>query len=95
MPANKPVPRFVPTLTEVVQPGLPITPSPPPIDPAQLAEQVLKLVKPRLEQQLRASLQAVIEQHLRTAAPRIRGELQDAIQAAVSKAIANVNAPKD
>lgn len=95
MPANKPVPRFVPTLTEVVQPGLPIAPPPTSIDPVQLAEQVLKLVKPRLEQQLRASLQAVIEQHLRAAAPRLRSELQDAIQAAVSQAIANVNQPKD
>ena len=95
MPAIKPVPRFVPTLTEVVQPGLPISPSPAPIDPAQLAEQVLKLVKPRLEQQLRASLQAVIEQHLRAAAPRMRSELQDAIQTAVSQAIANASSPKD
>jgi hypothetical protein len=94
MPVNKPVPRFVPTLTEVVQPGLPITPSPTPIDPVQLAEQVLKLVKPRLEQQLRASLQAVIEQHLRAAAPRMRSELQEAIQTAVSQAIANAQAPK-
>lgn len=95
MAANKPVPRFVPTLTEVVQPGLPIAPSPTPIDPAQLAEQVLKLVKPRLEQQLRASLQAVIEQHLRAAAPRMRSDLQDAIQVAVTQAIANLNAPED
>lgn len=95
MPANKPVPRFVPTLTEVVQPGLPITPSSTTIDPAQLAEQVLKLVKPRLEQQLRASLQTVIEQHLRAAAPRMRSDLQDAIQVAVAQAIANLNPPKD
>lgn len=92
MPANKPVRRFVPTLTEVVQPGLPIAPPPTSIDPVQLAEQVLKLVKPRLEQQLRASLQAVIEQHLCAA---LHSELQDAIQAAVSQAIANVNQSKD
>ena len=94
MPANKPVPRFVPTLTEVVQPGLSVTP-PAPIDPAQLAEQVLKLVKPRLEQQLRASLQSVIEQHLKAAAPRMRSELQEAIQAAVSQALGNTQPPKD
>ena len=95
MPANKPVPRFVPTLTEVVQPGLSVTPPPAPIDPAQLAEQVLKLVKPRLEQQLRASLQSVIEQHLKAAAPRMPSELQEAIQAAASQALANTQPPKD
>ncbi len=96
MPASKPVPRLVPTLTEVVQPGRPLS-SPPPtqIDPELLAEQVLKLVKPRLEQQLRASLQTVIEQHLRSATPRIRAELKEAIQLAVAQSIAGLNQPKN
>lgn len=96
MPASKPVPRFVPTLTEVVLPGQPPIPSPPnPIDPAQLAEQVLKIVKPKLEQHLRASLQTVIEQHLRSATPRIRSELQEAIEAAVAQSIAALNQTKN
>lgn len=92
MPTNKPVPRFVPTLTEVVRPGLPTRP--PEIDPERLAEQVLQAVKPRLEQQLRASLQVLIEQHLRAAAPRLQQELEDAVFAAVTKAIARANLPK-
>ena len=96
MSVNKPVPRFVPTLTEVVRPGLPQAPSAPtPIDPIQLAEQVLNIVKPRLEQQLRASLQTVIEQHLRSATPRIRAELQEAIQLAVTQSIADLNQTKN
>ncbi len=92
MPTNKPVPRFVPTLTEVVRPGLP--PRAIEIDPERLAEQVLQAVKPRIEQQLRASLQLLIEQHLRAAAPRLQHELEDAVLAAVTKAIARTNQPK-
>jgi len=96
MSVSKPVPRFVPTLTEVVRPGLPQAPSvAKQIDPVQLAEQVLQIVKPRLEQQLRASLQTVIEQHLRTATPRIRAELQEAIQLAVAQSIAGLNQTKN
>ena len=96
MSTGKPVPRFVPTLTEVVLPGPHLTPpQPSPIDPVQLADQVLKIVKPKLEQQLRASLQTVIEQHLRSATPRIRLELQDAIQAAVAQSIAGLNQTKN
>lgn len=93
MPTNKPVPRFVPTLTEVVRPGLPTQPSE--IDPERLAEQVLQAVRPRLEQQLRASLQVLIEQHLRAAAPRVQRELEDAVLVAVTKAIARTNLPKN
>lgn len=96
MSTSKPVPRFVPTLTEVVRLGQHLTPpQPSPIDPVQLADQVLKIVKPKLEQQLRASLQTVIEQHLRSATPRIRLELQDAIQAAVAQSIATLNQTKN
>jgi len=85
MPTNKPAPRFVPTLTEVVRPGLP---KPPPVvDRDELVEQVLQALKPRLEQQLRASLQAVVEQHLRTAAPRMQHDMEEAVEAAVSNAI--------
>ena len=88
MPANKPVPRFVPTLTEVVQPGHPFTP--PAIDLDQLVLQALQLAKPRLEQQLRASLQALVEQQMRAAAPRIQHELEEAIKVAVAQTVAGL-----
>ncbi len=93
MPANKPVPRFVPTLTEVVHPGL--APTPPVIDLEQLVQQALQLAKPRLEQQLRASLQAFVEQQLRAAAPRMQHELEEAIKVAVSKSLEGVTRSKD
>ena len=63
MPDSKPVPRVVPTLTEVFLPGQPTTVAA--VDPEWLAEQVLQAVKPKLEQQLRASLQVLIEQQMR------------------------------
>lgn len=88
MPTNKPAPRFVPTLTEVVRPGLPK--APPAVDRDQLVEQVLQALRPRLEQQLRASLQAVVEQHLRTAAPRMQHDMEEAVEAAVSNAISRM-----
>ena len=92
---SKSVPRLVPTLTEVVQPGRPLLPTPPmQVDPVLLAEQVFKLVKPRLEQQLRASLQTMIEQHLHSATPRIRAELEEAIQLAVAQSIAGLHQTK-
>ncbi|MES2584747.1 MAG: hypothetical protein V4627_18620 [Pseudomonadota bacterium] len=86
MPATKPVPRFVPTLTEVVQPGRPITPAA--IDIEQLVQQALHLARPRLEQQLRVALHALVEQHLRVEAPRMQLELEEAIKAAVAQTIA-------
>lgn len=88
MPTNKPAPRFVPTLTEVVRPGLPKAPSA--VDRDQLVEQVLQALKPRLEQQLRASLQMVVEQHLRTTAPQMQRDMEEAVEAAVSNALHRV-----
>ena len=88
MPDNRVVPRFVPTLTEVVQPVQPTTVTA--IDPQWLAEQVLQTVKPKLEQQLRASLQVVIEQHLQATAPRLQQEMDEAIRVAVAHTLARV-----
>lgn len=88
MPDNRAVPRFVPTLTEVVQPGQPTTLTA--VDPQWLAEQVLQTVKPKLEQQLRASLQVVIEQHLQASAPRLQQEMEEAIRVAVAHTLARI-----
>lgn len=85
MPTNKPAARFVPTLTEVVRPGLPK--APPAVDRNQLVEEVLRALKPRLEQQLRASLQLVVEQHVRTSASQMQHDMEEAVEAAVSNAL--------
>lgn len=88
MPNIRSVPRFVPTLTEVVQPGQPHTVTA--IDPEWLAQQVLETVKPKLEQQLRASLQVLIEQQMRSTAPKLQREMEDAIRVAVAHTLARI-----
>ncbi len=92
MPTTKPSGRFVPTLTEVVRPGQVAAPTP--IDRDRLVEQVLLTVKPRLEQQLRASLQVLVEQHMRAAAPRLQQDIEEAVNLAVALAMARMNRPK-
>ena len=88
MPISKAIPRFVPTLTEVVQPGQPNTVTA--IDPQWLAEQVLQTVKPKIEQQLRASLQVLIEQQMRATAPKMQQEMEEAIRVAVAHTLARI-----
>jgi hypothetical protein len=88
MQSSKIVPRFVPTLTEVVQPGQPHTVTA--IDTEWLAEQVLQTIKPKLEQQLRASLQVLIEQQMRAMAPTLQQEMEDAIRVAVAQTLARI-----
>jgi hypothetical protein len=88
MTTNKAVPRVVPTLTEVVLPGQPASVAA--IDPELLAEQVLQVLKPKLEQKLRASLQVLIEQQMQTEAPRIQREMEDTVRAAVAQTLARV-----
>ncbi len=92
MASSKPSGRFVPTLTEVVRPGS--VPAPTPLDRDRLVEQVLQTVKPRLEQQLRASLQGIVEQHMRAAVPRMQQDIEEAVNLAVALAMARMNRPK-
>ncbi len=92
MATSKPSGRFVPTLTEVVRPGQAAAPTP--LDRDRLVEQVLQTVKPRLEQQLRASLQALVEQHMKAAAPRMQQDIEEAVNLAVALAMARMNRPK-
>jgi uncharacterized protein YgbK (DUF1537 family) len=88
----KPAIRFVPTLTEVVRPGT-IT-SAPVIDRDALVEQVMQMVKPRLEQQLRTALYAMVEEQLREAAPQWQLDVEAAVNAAVEQVIGKQTPPK-
>ena len=87
MATNKPSGRFVPTLTEIVRPGMPTATATATAadDNEQLVQQVLQLVKPRIEQQLRVSLQALIEQHMRLSAPSLQRGIEDAVRVAVAQ----------
>lgn len=84
MSTSIPPHRFVPTLTEVVHPGpAPVAPA---LDCDQLVEQVLNSLKPRLELQLRAALQAQVEEQMRLAASQWQLEIEDAVRDAVAQA---------
>jgi hypothetical protein len=94
MQTTKPVPRFVPTLTEVVRPGL-LAPPGPLIDSDALTKQVLEALKPRFEQQLRTALQAVVEEQLRQDSSCWQREVEIAVNAAVERALAQRLPPKN
>lgn len=85
---SKPLPRFVPTLTEVVRPGA-VRPVQPPIDRERLVEQVLQAVKPRLEQQLRQALVPLIDEHIRKASPQWRSDVEATVESAVAQLLAH------
>jgi hypothetical protein len=57
------------------------------VDNEQLVQQVLQIVKPRIEQQLRVSLQALIEQHMRLAAPSLQRDIEGAVRVAVAQTL--------
>lgn len=92
MLTTKPPNRFVPTLTEVVRPGL--APPTPAIDREVLVEQVLQALKPQLEQQLRAELYTLVEEQLCKALPQWQLDVETVVNAAVAQALAQRLPPK-
>ena len=83
---TKPIARFVPTLTEVVRP--PVVSPTEAIDRVALVDQVLQAVKPRLEQQLRTALYAMVEEQLCKTTPPWQKDVEIAVNAAVEQALA-------
>lgn len=88
MSTPKPSARFFPTLTEVVQPGIPLPAVA--VDVERLTQQVLDRVKPRLEQQLRANLQSALDSYLRAALPQYHAELDAVVESVVNEALAKL-----
>ena len=88
MASNRPPPRFVPTLTEVVQSGpAPLGPSVvPPLD--QLAERVLRRVDLVLERRLREEIASVVLEQTAALAPLLRERVEDLVREVVSQAVA-------
>jgi hypothetical protein len=93
MQTTKPFPRFVPTLTEVVRPDL--AAQAPLIDHDVLVRQVLEALQPRLEQQLRTALHAVVEDQLRKASSRWQLEVEVAVSTAVEQALSQRVPPEN
>jgi hypothetical protein len=86
MQNTKSAPRFVPTLTEVVRPA-PVAQGPL-IDRDALVRQVLETLKPRLEQQMRTALHALVEDQMRQASSQWQLEVEIAVNTAVEQALA-------
>ncbi len=89
----KNLPRFVPTLTEVVQlPVAPAPPAPPVAQPVVDVEALVGRIMVRLEGPLQAALQAAIAtmliEKLREMEPRVRDEVDRAVRLSVQAAIA-------
>lgn len=94
-------PRFVPTLTEIVQP----TPAPSSLAPALapdeavvprafsdkeqdlMVQRVLQRVELVLERRLREAVGQLILEHTQTLAPRLREEIELVVRQSVSQAI--------
>lgn len=89
-------PRFVPTLTEVVQPGqvsgLLAPEAPKPASMSQLEDQVVHRVMQRvdlvLERRLREAVGQLILTHTQALGPRLREEIELVVRESVSQAVA-------
>jgi hypothetical protein len=90
-------PRFVPTLTEVVQPATaPVSAAEPPsvatLDSVgiedQLVQRVLQRVDLTLERRLREALGQLILEHTERLAPQLREEIESVVRQSVNHAFA-------
>ncbi len=94
MRTSKPTPRFLPTLTEVVQPPQPPEPPPQPsIDTDAMVAKVMQAVAPHIENQLRALVADLVQEQLRALSPRIQHDLEQMVRAAVEGAVAEMPVP--
>ncbi|MBC7435062.1 MAG: hypothetical protein H7332_03210 [Bdellovibrionales bacterium] len=84
-------PRFVPTLTEVVQ-NRELAPAPPAVQPAVLQEQIIHRVMQRvdlsLERRLRESVATLVLEQTRSLGPMLREEIESVVRQSVSEAVA-------
>lgn len=90
-------PRFVPTLTEVVEPAAGpagVAPSPP-AAPARwegieepMVQRILQRVDVALERRMRAALAQVVQEQTQAMMPRLRDEIDALVRQAVNDAVA-------
>lgn len=87
--ANRPPPRFVPTLTEVVHSGpVPLAPAPA-AGHEQLAHRVLTRVDLALERRLREEIATVVLEQTNALVPLLRERLESVVREVVADAIAD------
>ncbi|QHI96555.1 hypothetical protein GT347_00210 [Xylophilus rhododendri] len=87
-------PRFVPTLTEVLDGGEAAAPPAEAVPslqalPEQLAHRVLQRVDALLEERLPDLVRAVVARHMDLLTPLLREEIANTVQASVAEALAD------
>lgn len=89
MATNRPPPRFVPTLTEVVHSGpAPLTAQSGP-SPEQLAQLVLQRVDLVLDRRVREEIATVILEQTSAIVPLLRERLETVVREVVADAVAD------
>ena len=87
--ANRPPPRFVPTLTEVVHSGpVPLAPTPG-VSPDQLAQRVLQRVDLALDRRLREEIATLVLEQTSALVPLLRERLESVVREVVADALAD------
>lgn len=92
MTARRPPPRYVPTLTEVVQPPhAPATEAAaaavaPGLEQEEVVRRVLQRVDAMLERRLRERIAAVVVEQVQALAPVLRDEIEVSVRQAVAEA---------
>ena len=88
MATNRPPPRFVPTLTEVVHSGpAPLSPTPG-VSQDLLAQRVLQRVDLHLDRRLREELATVLLEQTSALVPLLRERLESVVREVVAEAVA-------
>ena len=90
--ATRTPPRFVPTLTEVVQTGpVPLAPGAgalPALTQEQLAQRVLQRVEATLDSRVREAVAGVVMEHTSALAPLLRERVESVVREVVAEALA-------
>ena len=89
MATNRPPPRFVPTLTEVVHSGpAPLTGGNPGFSQEQLAQRVLQRVDLVLDRRVREEIATVVLEQTSAIVPLLRERLETVVREVVAEAVA-------
>jgi len=89
--ATRAPPRFVPTLTEVVQAPAPAASAPAPesaLSHEQLAQRVLQRLDLTLDRRVREAISTVVLEQTSALGPLLRERLEAAVRQAVAQAVA-------
>ena len=88
MATNRPPPRFVPTLTEVVHSGpVPLSPAPG-VPQDLLAQRVLQWVDLSLDRRLREEIALLVLEQTSALVPLLRERLESVVREVVAEAVA-------